>query len=113
MSNIMDAAQPGLYGQNPEKSTNISDKFLDSLSLAVQTLRAEKKITLQKLRITVENLVKLWDLMEASEKEEKTQFTKVASVFSSLEEDIVSRLFSLETLKNEQVVAKRDGTPPI
>lgn len=46
---VVDAAQPGLYGQNPEKSTNISDKTLDGLSLSVQTLRAEKKSTLQKV----------------------------------------------------------------
>lgn len=47
----------------------------------------------------MENLVKLWDLMETSEKE-KAQFTKVASVFGSLEEEIVSPgLLSLETLK--------------
>lgn len=47
----------------------------------------------------MENLVKLWDLMETSEKE-KAQFAKVASVFGSLEEEIVSPgLLSLETLK--------------
>jgi Ase1/PRC1/MAP65 family protein len=51
------------------------------------------------LRITVENLVKLWDLMETSEKE-KAPFTKVASVFGSLEEEIVSPgLLSCDTLK--------------
>ncbi|XP_078161228.1 65-kDa microtubule-associated protein 6-like [Carex rostrata] len=104
---VVDAAQPGLYGQNPEKSTNISDKTLDGLSLSVQTLRAEKKTNLQKLRITVENLVKLWDLMETSEKE-KAQFTKVASVFGSLEEEIVSPgLLSPETLKKAEAEVDR------
>jgi Ase1/PRC1/MAP65 family protein len=46
---VVDGAHPSLYVQNPEKSANISDKTLDGLSLAVQTLRAEKKTTLQKV----------------------------------------------------------------
>ncbi|KAJ3702995.1 hypothetical protein LUZ61_006700 [Rhynchospora tenuis] len=104
---VVDGAHPGLYVQNPEKSTNISDKTLDGLSSAVQNLRAEKKTRLQKLRITVENLVKLWDLMETSEKE-RAQFTKAASVLGSLDEEIVlPGLLSLETLKKAEAEVDR------
>ncbi|CAD6202828.1 unnamed protein product [Miscanthus lutarioriparius] len=80
---------PSLHGANSENSTNISDRTLEGLTQTILKLKAEKKTRVLKLQETVEKLHKLWNLMESTE-QERINFSEVAAVLGSTEEEINS-----------------------
>ncbi|CAL4921697.1 unnamed protein product [Urochloa decumbens] len=98
---------PSLHGTNSENSTNISDSTLEGLAQTILKLKAEKKTRVLKLQEIVEKLHKLWNLMESAE-QERRQFTKVAVVLGSNEEEITSPgILSLETIQETQEEVER------
>ncbi|CAL4913471.1 unnamed protein product [Urochloa decumbens] len=98
---------PSLHGTNSENSTNISDSTLEGLTQTILKLKAEKKTRVLKLQEIVEKLHKLWNLMESAE-QERRQFTKVAVVLGSNEEEITSPgILSLETIQETQEEVER------
>ncbi|KAJ3674109.1 hypothetical protein LUZ60_006101 [Juncus effusus] len=97
----------GFKFSNMENSKDLSDRNLERLSVSVQNLRQEKHTRVQKLRGIVEELFRLWTLMETSTKE-RGQFAKVASVFGSHEEEIVSPcLLSFQSINQAEEEVKR------
>ncbi|CAD6202830.1 unnamed protein product [Miscanthus lutarioriparius] len=98
---------PSLHGANSENSTNISDRTLEGLTQTILKLKAEKKTRVLKLQETVEKLHKLWNLMESTE-QERINFSEVAAVLGSTEEEINSPgILSLETIQETEEEVER------
>ncbi|CAD6210348.1 unnamed protein product [Miscanthus lutarioriparius] len=98
---------PSLHGANSENSTNISDRTLEGLTQTILKLKAEKKTRVLKLQEIVEKLHKLWNLMESTE-QERINFSEVAAVLGSTEEEINSPgILSLETIQETEEEVER------
>ncbi|XP_064969464.1 65-kDa microtubule-associated protein 6 isoform X2 [Musa acuminata AAA Group] len=100
---IVVEVHPSLHETSPGQSTNISNKTLEGLALAILKLKAEKKIQLQKLRETMKSLFVLWKLMGSPEQERK-HFERLACILESPEHEIThSGLLSHKTIEQAEV----------
>ncbi|CAL9055741.1 65-kDa microtubule-associated protein 6-like isoform X1 [Musa acuminata AAA Group] len=100
---IVVEVHPSLHETSPGQSTNISNKTLEGLALAILKLKAEKKIQLQKLRETMKSLFALWKLMGSPEQERK-HFERLACILESPEHEIThSGLLSHKTIEQAEV----------
>nr|CAD1826198.1 unnamed protein product [Ananas comosus var. bracteatus] len=85
----VDEVHPSLHETGSGQSTNISNNTLEGLAQAVQKLKAERKLRIEKLRETVRSLFQLWKLMDSSD-EERRRFGRLTSIIQSPEETITS-----------------------
>ncbi|OAY85273.1 65-kDa microtubule-associated protein 6, partial [Ananas comosus] len=101
----VDEVHPSLHETGSGQSTNISNNTLEGLAQAVQKLKAERKLRIEKLRETVRSLFQLWKLMDSSD-EERRRFGRLTGIIQSPEETITSSgVLSQEMI--DQLKAKR------
>ncbi|GAB2279932.1 hypothetical protein Dimus_014567 [Dionaea muscipula] len=79
-SKIVRDVDPSLHGSSPEQSSNISDKTLQGLELAIVKLKTDRKARLQKLKDIMASLYELWKLMDTPE-DDRSRFSMVASMY--------------------------------
>ncbi|XVE91852.1 hypothetical protein REPUB_Repub01dG0047100 [Reevesia pubescens] len=114
---------PSLQRANQEQSTNISNGTFEGLEQAINKLKTERKIRIQKLRDIVAALSELWNLMD-SPKAEKNVFSRATFVLRLSEAEVtepgvlstemieqasaeVERLTKLKASRMKELVLKR------
>ncbi|KAH7683784.1 Microtubule-associated protein MAP65/Ase1/PRC1 protein [Dioscorea alata] len=104
---IVDEVHPSLHEAGLERYTYISDSILDGLTQVVLKLKKEKEVRLQKLRETMESLLKLWNMMDSSEQERKP-FEKLTCILGSLNQNVtLTEVLSLETMEQAEAEVQR------
>ncbi|KAF8378835.1 hypothetical protein HHK36_030184 [Tetracentron sinense] len=88
-----------LHETSAGRSTNISNKTLESLGQIINKLKTERKARIQKLKDILASLFELWNLMDSPE-EERRSFERITFILGSSEPEITeSGILSQEIIE--------------